>query len=52
MGPADPVEEAEGALKQLREARDAEGQRRAADALEKALERLKQQRKAERPPGP
>jgi hypothetical protein len=43
-GNADPVKEAEAALKQLRQARDAEGQRRATDALEKALEKIKQQR--------
>jgi hypothetical protein len=46
----DPVQEAEAALKQLREARDTEGQRRAADALEHALEKLKQRRKADQDP--
>jgi hypothetical protein len=38
------VKEAEAALRELREARDAESQRRATDALEKALEKIKQQR--------
>jgi RNA polymerase sigma factor (sigma-70 family) len=41
---ADPVQEAESSLQALREAKDAEGQRHAADRLEKALEKLKQQR--------
>jgi hypothetical protein len=41
----DPLREAEDALKALREARDAEGQRRAADALEAALRMLRGQRK-------
>jgi RNA polymerase sigma factor (sigma-70 family) len=38
----DPFAEAESALKALREARDADAQRRAADALEKALQHLKE----------
>jgi RNA polymerase sigma factor (sigma-70 family) len=46
--PADPLQDAEKALKQLREARDTEGQRRAAEALEQAVEKLKQQRKGDR----
>jgi RNA polymerase sigma factor (sigma-70 family) len=36
------TKEAESALKALREAKDKEGQRRATDALERALEKLKQ----------
>jgi RNA polymerase sigma factor (sigma-70 family) len=40
---SDPVQMMEGALKALREAKDKEGQRRATEALEKALEKLKQQ---------
>jgi RNA polymerase sigma factor (sigma-70 family) len=48
MGPPsrtqpDAVQEAEAALKALREAKDHEGKRRATEALEKALEKLKQQ---------
>ena len=39
--PSDPLQEAEAALKRLREARDTEGQRQAVDALQKALDRLK-----------
>jgi hypothetical protein len=46
-GKADPVQEAEAALKRLREARDAEGRREAADALEKALHKLKEQRQGQ-----
>ncbi len=42
---ADAAKEAEAAVKQLREAKDKEGQRRATEALEKALEKLKQQTK-------
>jgi hypothetical protein len=42
---ADPVQMMEAALKALREAKDKEGQRRATEALEKALEKLKQQGK-------
>jgi RNA polymerase sigma factor (sigma-70 family) len=38
----DPVKEAEAAVKALREAKDKEGHRRATEALEKALEKLKQ----------
>jgi RNA polymerase sigma factor (sigma-70 family) len=41
----DPLKEAEAALKQLREARDKEGQRRAAQALEKAMAKLREQLK-------
>jgi RNA polymerase sigma factor (sigma-70 family) len=41
-----PAREAEAALKALREAKDREGQRRATQALEKALEKLKQQTRA------
>jgi RNA polymerase sigma factor (sigma-70 family) len=37
----DPLQEAEAALKQLREARDKEAQRRAAEALEKAIKPFK-----------
>jgi RNA polymerase sigma factor (sigma-70 family) len=44
---SDPLQDAETALKRLREARDTEGQRQAADALEQALEKLKQQRKGD-----
>jgi hypothetical protein len=47
---SDPLQEAEAALKPLREARDTEAQRKAADALEKALKRLReQQKKPDRP---
>jgi RNA polymerase sigma factor (sigma-70 family) len=47
----DPLQEAESALKALREARDAEAQRKAADALEQALKKLReQQKKPEAPP--
>jgi RNA polymerase sigma factor (sigma-70 family) len=49
----DPLQEAEAALKQIREARDTAEQRRAADALERALKRLKERTqsddKAKRP---
>jgi RNA polymerase sigma factor (sigma-70 family) len=41
----DPLHEAEAALKALREARDTEAQRKAADALEKALQKLREQQK-------
>jgi hypothetical protein len=44
-GKPDPLHEAETALKGLREARDAEAQRKAADALEKALKKLREQQK-------
>jgi hypothetical protein len=39
----DPVQEAEAALKALREARDPEAKRRAAEALEKAVKKLRGQ---------
>jgi RNA polymerase sigma factor (sigma-70 family) len=39
----DPLQQAESALKALREAQDPDAQRQATDRLEKALERLKQQ---------
>jgi hypothetical protein len=42
---SDPLQEAEAALKALREARDPEAQRKAADALEKALKKLRAQQK-------
>jgi hypothetical protein len=38
------VQEAESALKALREAKDPDAQRRATDRLERALEKLKRQR--------
>jgi hypothetical protein len=41
----DPVQEVEAALKAFREARDKEAKRRAADALEKALKKLREQTK-------
>jgi RNA polymerase sigma factor (sigma-70 family) len=47
---SDPVQEAGAAVKQLREARDPEAQRRAVAALEQALEKLKQQRKGDHDP--
>jgi hypothetical protein len=40
----DPMQEAEAALKALREAKDPDAQRHATDRLEKALEALKRQR--------
>jgi hypothetical protein len=40
------IKEAEAAVKALREAKEMEGQQRATEALEKALEKLK----SERPP--
>jgi hypothetical protein len=40
---ADPVQEAEAAVKSLRQAKDDESRRRATEALEKALEKLKHQ---------
>jgi RNA polymerase sigma factor (sigma-70 family) len=46
----DPVQEAEAALKALREAKDPESQRRGTEALEKALEKLKQQTKPQSDP--
>jgi RNA polymerase sigma factor (sigma-70 family) len=45
-----PAKDVESALKALREAKDKEGQRRATEALEKALERLKRQTKPEAGP--
>jgi RNA polymerase sigma factor (sigma-70 family) len=42
----DPVKDAEAAVKALREAKDPEGKRRATEALEKAVEKLKGQGKA------
>jgi RNA polymerase sigma factor (sigma-70 family) len=42
---SDPVKEAEAAVKALREAKDKEGQRRAADALDKAMKKLREQLK-------
>ncbi len=41
----DPVKEAEAAVKALREAKDPEGKRRAADSLEKAMKKLREQLK-------
>jgi hypothetical protein len=38
----DPVKDVEAALKQLREARDKDGQRRAAAALEQAMAKLRE----------
>ena len=49
-GKSDPLQEAEAALKTLREARDTEAQRKAADALEKALQRLREQQKTQEGP--
>jgi RNA polymerase sigma factor (sigma-70 family) len=43
--PSDPLKQADAALKALREAKDPEGRRRATEALEKAVEKLKQQTK-------
>jgi hypothetical protein len=43
--PGDPVKQAEDALKALREARDPEAQRRATDALGRALQKLRGQMK-------
>jgi RNA polymerase sigma factor (sigma-70 family) len=48
---SDPVQEAESAVKALRAAKDPEGKRRATEALEKALEKLKKQTKPEAGPG-
>jgi hypothetical protein len=47
---ADPVQQAEAALKALREAKDPEGKRRATEALERAVQKLKQQAKPEGKP--
>ena len=44
----DPVVQAEAALKAIRAARDADARQRAADALEKALKRLKEQQQPNR----
>jgi hypothetical protein len=44
-GAPDPVQEAESAIKALREAKDKDGQRRATEALEKAMKQLRQQLK-------
>jgi hypothetical protein len=44
---SDPVKDAEEAVKALREARDKDSQRRATEALDKALEKLKTQDKAQ-----
>jgi hypothetical protein len=41
----DPAQDAEAAIKALREARDPEAKRRAADALQKALDKLREQLK-------
>src|SRR5262249_30209292 len=41
----DPMQEVEAALKALREARDKDAKQRAADALERALKKLRQQLK-------
>jgi RNA polymerase sigma factor (sigma-70 family) len=47
----DPVQEAESALKALREAKDKEAKRRATESLEKALQKIKEQGKDTRPAG-
>jgi RNA polymerase sigma factor (sigma-70 family) len=44
---SDPLQDAEAALKALRDARDTESQRKAADKLDKALKSLREQRKKE-----
>jgi hypothetical protein len=46
----DPLQEAEAALKALREARNGEAQRKAADSLEKALQKLREQQKKQAGP--
>jgi hypothetical protein len=46
----DPLHEAEAALKVLRESRDTEAQRKAADALDKALQKLREQQKKQQGP--
>jgi hypothetical protein len=46
----DPLQEAEAALKTLREARDTEAQRKAADALEKALQKLREKQNKQEGP--
>jgi hypothetical protein len=48
---SDPLQEAEAALKALREARDTETQRKATDTLEKALQKLREQQKKPQGPG-
>jgi RNA polymerase sigma factor (sigma-70 family) len=48
MAPADPIQEAEAAVKALREARDAKTRQRATRALERALRRMKEQETAPR----
>jgi RNA polymerase sigma factor (sigma-70 family) len=45
---SDPLQEAEAALKALREARDTEAQRKATDALDKALQKLREQQKKQK----
>jgi len=47
----DPVQEAEAALKGLREAKEPEARRRAAEALEKAVKKLREQPKGPEKPG-
>ncbi len=47
----DPVQEAESALKALREAKDEEARRRATESLEKALQKIKEQGKTAPPAG-
>jgi RNA polymerase sigma factor (sigma-70 family) len=42
---SDPVKDAEAAVKALREAKDKEGQRKAAEALDKAMKKLREQLK-------
>jgi RNA polymerase sigma factor (sigma-70 family) len=48
---ADPVQEAEAALKALREAKSPEARKRAAEALEKAVKKLREQPKGPEKPG-
>jgi RNA polymerase sigma factor (sigma-70 family) len=50
--PTDPVAAVEAALKALKEARDEKGKRQAAEALEKATQKLKQQLKGPANPSP
>jgi RNA polymerase sigma factor (sigma-70 family) len=47
---SEAIKEAESAVKQLREAKDKEGQQRAMQALQKAVDRLKQQNRPENGP--
>jgi RNA polymerase sigma factor (sigma-70 family) len=49
---SDPLQQAEAALKALREARDTQAQRKATDALDKALQKLREQQKKEKPDTP